>query len=74
MVFYDDFFEGRNDCGYSVYFDVALWCKILATDITETTYLDTHPAYGGKIYYWVAACDEYTCRFLNPDKPAEFIP
>ena len=70
MVYYDDRFEGSNGC--RIFSGFSFWCEKLATDITETTYLHAKPGFQ-KIYYWVLACDEHNCIFLNSE-PAEFIP
>ena len=75
-VLYDDFFEGRPGC----LIWVPNWCKELVSNVTETTYLHEKPGSwgldGGKIYYWVVACDEHNCRFLNREGvafgPVEF--
>ena len=64
-VLYDDFFDGRPGCQVRV----TTWCEELVSNVTETTYLHEKPGarrlLGGKIYYWVAACDEHSCRLLN---------
>ena len=64
-VLYDDFFDGRPGCRVRV----TTWCEELVSNVTETTYLHEKPGsrrpLGGKVYYWVAACDEHSCRLLN---------
>ena len=71
-VLYDSFFEGRPGC--QLLTNHAIWCEELVSNVTETTYLHEKPGsrrlFGGKIYYWVAACDEHNCRFLNREGAA----
>ena len=74
-VYFDDFFGGLPGC--SLRMGTPVWCKELSSDIEETTYLHLTPKADGypfakKIYYWVAACDEYNCIIINAGKPAVF--
>ena len=50
-------------------------CEELATNLTENSYVDTHPRAAS--YYWVTACNDAGCSEVdkkNPASPVEGIP
>ena len=65
-VYYDDF--QASNCGLNRE-DSAIFCKELATNVVETTYLHPSPSDRNN-YYWVVACNRGGCSEIDSDNPA----
>ena len=72
MVLYDNYWASN---GSSVTFTCSLaldgsatYCDKLPREESETTYVDWEPDwfFEDPIYYFVAACDDHSCRLINP--------
>ena len=73
VVFYDNFFQ-KDSCRYDPEDGDGDWCDELSPHVTGTSYLDENPDFHRlkDIHYWVAACDENNCTFINTSEPAVF--
>ena len=68
-VYYDDFSDSNCRLGRD---GRAIFCKELATNVAETTYVHASPE-SAENYYWVVACNSSGCSEIDSESPASPI-